>query len=407
MITEKQQEYLNNCNRLWNIKSGATGAGKSFIDYSYVIPKRIMSTRGEGLIVLLGHTRDTLDRNILQPMRGIWGTTLVPDLKTGNNITLFGKKCYVLGADKSTAVAKIQGQTIEYAYGDEITTWVQPVFEMLKSRLRCEHSVFDGTCNPSTPQHWLKQFIDSPANVYHQKYTIDDNPTLPEKFVKELKLEYTGTVYYRRYILGEWTKAEGLIYPVYSDAYGKIDHDKPIEAQAFSIDYGTLNAFACILWQKQGGVWYGDRAYYYSGRNTGKQKTDGEYLADIEREFADIIEPYMSQDVMNKIEVIIDPSAASFITLLQRQKWCKVRQADNAVLDGIRETATAMRNGLIKLNPNVKEYEAELGGYVWDESTTEERPVKVDDHLCDAIRYFVKTKRIAKPKRQYNPILGM
>lgn len=407
MITEKQQDYLNKCNRLWNIKSGATGAGKSFIDYSCVIPKRIMSTRGEGLIVLFGHTRDTLDRNILAPMRSIWGEKLVPDIKSGNSTTLFGKRVYILGADKKNAVAKIQGQTIEYAYGDEITTWSQPVFEMLKSRLRCEHSVFDGTCNPDTPNHWFKQFLDSNANIYHQQYSIDDNPTLPKKFVDELKLEYSGTVYYQRYILGEWTKAEGLVYPMYSDAFGRMDYSRHTEGIAFSIDYGTLNAFACILWCKQGGVWYADRAYYYSGRATNIQKTDGEYLTDIERAFADVIEPYKDEEVLQKIETIIDPSAASFITLLKKTSWCKVRQADNDVLNGIRQTATAMRTGLIKFNPTVKEFEMELGSYVWDESTTDERPIKVDDHLCDAIRYFVKTKRIVRPTNNYRPTWGL
>lgn len=58
---------------------------------------------------------------------------------------------------------------------------------MLKSRLSCPHSHFDGTCNPESPTHWFKKFLDSDADIYCQAYTIDDNPTLPAQFVADLK----------------------------------------------------------------------------------------------------------------------------------------------------------------------------------------------------------------------------
>lgn len=411
MISKKQNEYLQNCNHLWNIKYGATGSGKSFLDYSVVIPKRILATRGEGLITLFGYTRDTFERNILQPMRDIWGQSLVPQLKSGNTINLFGKTCYVLGADKVTSVARIQGQTIEYAYGDEITTWSQPLFEMLKSRLRCEHSVFDGTCNPDSPTHWFKEFLDSNADIYQQKYTIDENPFLPSRFVEELKKEYEGTVYYDRYILGNWTKAEGLIWPMYEKALEKIECnavDFPVEKMRVSIDYGTLNAFAALLWLKIDNIWYAERGYYYSGRDQHRTKTDNDYLQDLELWLADILEVWNNKresgQQMPSIKCIIDPSAASFIALLRRQKWATVIQADNNVLDGIRETATCLQLGYIKVNPDIKEIKDEFQGYVWDESTEEERPLKENDHLCDSLRYLCKTMRLVKPKEEYNSL---
>lgn len=109
-------------------------------------------------------------------------------------------------------MARIQGATFEYVYGDEVTTWAEEVFQMLKSRLRCEHSHFDGTCNPDNPKHWFKTFLDSSdVDIYHQSYVIDDG-ALPPKVVEELKKEYAGTVYYNRFILGQWAPAEGLVY---------------------------------------------------------------------------------------------------------------------------------------------------------------------------------------------------
>lgn len=216
-MTKKQQEYLANCNHRWNVKTGATGSGKSFVDYFVTIPKRILATTGEGLIVLLGNTKGTLERNILDPMRTIWGPDLVGNISSDNTVRLFGKKVYALGADNKKHVSRIQGATFEYVYGDEVTTWSEDVFTMLKSRMRCEHSRFDGTCNPDNPNHWFKKFLDSDADIYQQSYTIDDG-ALPANVVAELKKEYAGTIYYNRFILGQWIAAEGIIYRLFADS---------------------------------------------------------------------------------------------------------------------------------------------------------------------------------------------
>lgn len=215
-LTDMQRAYLENCNHRWNIKTGATGSGKSWLDYGVTIPKRILATRGEGLIVLMGNTRGTFERNILDPMRELW-PNLVGTIGADNTVKIFGKKCYVLGADNKKHVARIQGATIEYAYGDEVTTWSKEVFEMLKSRLRCQHSHFDGTCNPDSPKHWFKAFLDSNADIFQQAYNIDDNPFLPADAVEQLKREYFGTVYYQRFILGLWYAADGVVYRQFAD----------------------------------------------------------------------------------------------------------------------------------------------------------------------------------------------
>lgn len=214
-LSVMQKEYWNNATHRWNVKTGATGSGKTYLDF-FLIPKRIRACTGKGLIVLLGNTKSTLSRNILDPMREIYGEHAISNVNNENVAYLFGRKTYCLGADKVNQVSKIQGATIEYAYGDEVTTWNREVFEMLKSRLRCENSLFDGTCNPDGPKHFFKQFLDSDADIYQQKYTIDDNPFLPKKFVEELKKEYAGTVYYDRYINGNWTRAEGLLFPQFA-----------------------------------------------------------------------------------------------------------------------------------------------------------------------------------------------
>lgn len=255
-LTAKQQEYLMNAHHRWNVKTGATGSGKSFVDFTTVIPKRLERLRGEGLSVLIGNTQGTLERNILEPMRS-WWPDLVSEIHADNTVDIFGHKCYALGADSKKHVARIQGATFEYVYGDEITTWSQDVFEMLKSRLRCDHSHFDGTCNPDNPLHWFKKFLDSDADIYHQTYTIYDNPFLPPSFVKNLEKEYAGTVLFDRFILGKWAASEGALfttYPVFTNdprfLYDGVSH---VDAAYGGSD---STAFTC-------GHRIGDRLYLY------------------------------------------------------------------------------------------------------------------------------------------------
>lgn len=393
-LTEKQTEYLRNCSHRWNVKTGATGSGKSFVDMAVTIPKRIVASRGEGLLVMMGNTRGTLDRNILEPMREIW-PGCVGNIRSDNTVLMFGKRVYALGADNKKHIARIQGATFEYVYGDEVTTWDEGVFQMLKSRLRCQHSHFDGTCNPDNPGHWFKSFLDSDADIYQQAYVIEDG-VLPTEVVEQLKKEYAGTIYYDRFILGLWAAATGVIYPMYQDAIAA--PEDAATRYVLSLDYGTQNAFSAGLWGQHGAVWYREREYYYSGRDTGMQKTDEEYAQALDEFTKGIGDPN------DKLRVIIDPSAASFIALLRKRGKYRVIPADNAVADGIRETATAMQLGKIKISPLCENWKREVQGYVWDDSVSEDKPVKVNDHAMDDTRYFVKTLKIAKPKTEYTPI---
>ena len=398
-FSKKQAEWFDNAGHRWNFKTGAVRSGKTFADY-YTIPKRIRARVGKpGLAFIFGVSKSTIERNILEPMRSIWGDQIVGSIRSDNTAQLFGETVYCLGCEKVSQVAKIRGASIKYAYGDEVAEWNPEVFDLIKSRLDKPYSCFDGALNPESPNHWLKGFLDSDADIYEQHYTIFDNPFLPQEFVDNLCKEYQGTVYYDRYIRGLWALAEGLIYPMYQQVViNTIPQEKPLKT-AFSVDYGTMNAFACLQWNLYGNKWIAVQGYYYSGRETGVQKTDAEYLQDIERRFSDAItyvkENRMKTVLHEKLEVIIDPSAASFIALLHKTDWAKVHKADNDVLNGIRETATAMNLQLFGVYEGVKEFAQEAGGYVWDDRSLEERPVKENDHCLtgDTLVFTVNGKK--------------
>lgn len=394
--SRKQIEYTHKANKRWNFKIGAVRSGKTYIDYQYVILDRIRKVRDKsGLCLIMGVSRETIERNVLQPMRERYTDRIVGNINSRNIANIYGQDVYCLGAEKISQVAKVQGMSVKYCYGDEVTKWNQQVFAMLQSRLDKPYSCFDGACNPESPGHWLKEFLDKEdIDLYLQKYTIFDNPFLPTEFVDNLCKEYKGTVYYGRFIEGEWTLAEGLIYPMYADA---LADDLPTDSEGkkidpsqyiLSIDYGTQNAFSAGLWGHYGEVWYRIKEYYYSGRETGTQKTDAEYGEDLDIFISDL-------KLTEKIKTIIDPSAASFITLLRKKGKYRVIQADNSVLDGIRDTATCMTTGKIKIAKGCKNWIKEAQGYVWDDKALDDRPIKVNDHAMDDTRYFVRTMKVA------------
>lgn len=261
VFSPMQKDFWKNCTHRWNVKTGATRSGKTYQDY-FLIPRRLLSVAGkEGLNVILGNTRETIRRNILLPMQAMYGPEYVGNLRVDNSCDMFGQKVFCLGADNANRVDKVRGSSIKYCYGDEITTWNQDVFDMLKSRLDKPYSVFDGTCNPASPYHWFKAFLDSDADIYQQAYTIDDNPFLDPSFVENLKKEYSGTVLYDRYILGLWVAAEGIIYRLFADQPSKfIIDDLPeqkIRRAVIGVDFGggtSAHAFCCTGFTTGGAV---------------------------------------------------------------------------------------------------------------------------------------------------------
>lgn len=254
-LSSKQNEYILNATHRWNIKSGAVRSGKSFVDTAYMIPFRIRERAGKpGLNVILGVSKESIERNVLQPMREIYTDKLIGTINNRNVARICGEDVYCLGAEKVSQVAKIQGSSIKYCYGDEIAKWNKEVFQMLKSRMDKPYSCFDGSCNPEHPTHWLKEFLDNPdLDIYLQTYTIFDNPYLDPEFVNQLCKEYEGTIYYDRLILGLWKRAEGAIYKRFADdpdtfrcmVVDQIDSDagkqflkEDITSIEFAIDFG-------------------------------------------------------------------------------------------------------------------------------------------------------------------------
>lgn len=333
---------------------------------------------------------------------------------------------YIFGGKDERSQDLIQGITLAGVFFDEVALMPESFVNQATGRCSVQGSKYWFNCNPDGPYHWFKiNWINKSTgylgrektakvraesaakgleaglkNILYVHFTMDDNLSLSEEIKARYRSMYTG-VFFKRYILGLWAMAEGIIYDMF-------DADKHVQkitdffrclkggGRYVSCDYGTQNATVFLLWNKgNNGKWYCVREYYYSGRAKGKQKTDGEYADDFEKWL----------DGVPIRAVIVDPAAASFIAELGKRGY-RVLKADNDVEDGIREVASMLNMGLLVFCDTCINTIMEFGSYIWDEKAAqrgEDRPVKENDHAMDAVRYFVYTilsKRTGRVKNK-------
>ena len=368
-----------------NIFEGSVRSGKTinsivrWLDY--------VRTGPSGDLIIIGKTERTVKRNILDIIQQIVGNRHFSYNRGLGEAYILGRKVYIVGASDERSEGKIRGMTLAGAYGDELTLWPKSFFKMLLSRLSVKGAKLFGTTNPEGPYYWLKtEYIDKAKNLDLKVFSfrIDDNRNLDQDYVEALKKEYTG-LWYKRFILGLWVVADGIIYDMFSDTR----HQKPTIERDYiehyvSCDYGTYNTAAFGLWGKFEKQWYKVKEYHYDGRTTGRQKTDEEYYKDL----ATFIENIAIKGI------IVDPSAASFITTIKKHNQFRVIKAKNQVLDGIRNVATALSNEMILYNDCCIETFREYASYIWDEKASqrgEDKPIKQNDHHMDCDRYFINT----------------
>lgn len=295
---------------------------------------------------------------------------------------------YIFGGKDERSQDLIQGITLAGVFFDEVALMPESFVNQATGRCSVEGSKFWFNCNPDGPYHWFKtKWIDKrkEKKLLYLHFTMDDNLSLSEKIKERYRSMYSG-VFYKRYILGLWAMAEGIIYDMFDSAKHVVNTLSNLISSKYyvSCDYGTQNATVFLLWCKDStGRWICCREYYYSGRDEDAQKTDTEYADDLEK-WLDGIEPE---------KIIIDPSAASFIAELKKRGY-KIKKAKNNVLDGIRFVASLLNEGKIAIHESCENTIKEFASYIWDEKASEhgeDKPIKQHDHAMDAVRYFCYT----------------
>jgi Terminase-like family. len=328
--------------------------------------------------MMVGKTRETLQFNCCALLDELTGGQFKcsPKANTG---WLYGHEVRLIGASDEKATAKIKGSTLAGVYVDELTEIPESFYQMCLSRLSRPRAVFLATTNPDSPRSYVYTDIIQNDEIDRKVWTflLDDNTFLDPAYVANIKREYTG-VFYERYILSKWALAEGLVYPRYDNTVEATE--RAYSEFCVSMDYGTMNPTAMLLWGRTGGdTWYCIREYYHSGRDTQELKTDMEYYEELERLCEDV-----PAEPGGKIQLIIDPSAASFIAVVQKHHRFKVRKADNDVLNGIRNVSSALTQGKIWFNDCCKNTIEEFGLYSWDDRATVDTVIKANDHCLSA-----------------------
>jgi len=374
------------------ICDGSVRAGKTVVmSLSYIM--WAMETFSEENLGMAGKTIGALRRNVITPLKRMLKTRgyKVKDHRADNYLTITFRGninyFYIFGGKDESSQDLIQGMTLAGCFFDEVALMPQSFVNQATARCSVDGAKMWFNCNPAGPYHWFKlEYLDKlkEKRMLHLHFTMDDNLSLSEQVKERYRRMYTG-IFFSRYILGLWVLAEGVIY----DMFDKEKHVVKTEDRAYtqyyvSIDYGTQNPTTFGLWGFFNGVWYKVKEYHYDGRAESKQKTDQEYLEDLQS---------FVEGVRNLKGIIVDPSAASFIALLKRVNM-RVIKAKNEVLDGIRNVGTALKERMILYNDVCKETFREYSSYIWDEKAAdrgEDKPVKQNDHQLDGDRYFVNT----------------
>lgn len=407
-LTGKAARSVAEATARWNIYEGAVRSGKTIA--SIFRWMQYVRSGPAGNLAMIGKTERTLKRNVIDPIIDMVGSKRARYLAGSGEFWLFGRRIYVAGADNVKAVTKIQGLTLAGAYGDEIATWVQELWDMLGTRLSVPGAQFFGTCNPASPAHFLKtDWLDRASrwitasgdtstgngeiDLHRFTFVLDDNQHLDPSFVASLKAQYRG-LFYKRYILGLWVPAEGAIYDMW-------DVDKHVVTTAqmgpivrrlsCGIDFGTSAATAAL----QLGIGADRRLYLtdewrWDSVKMQRRLTNGEYAKRL----------YDWRDKLGYSPEwwCADPSSAGLREDLLRL-GITTAAADNDVMEGIRLVGSLLDTGLLRVHESCAGWIEEAPGYVYDPKKQllgEDAPYKEagKDHSLDGGRYAIKTPEV-------------
>lgn len=392
---------------LW---TGAVAAGKTVASLlAFLIA--ITDAPRSGLVVMVGRTLQTIERNLLDPLQDerlfAAFASHVHHTPGSNTAVILGRTVHLIGASDIRAEGRIRGATVGLAYIDEATLLPESFWVMMMSRLRVVGAKLFATTNPSNPSHWLRRdYILRAGDVgmRHWHFTLDDNPGLPEGFVDRLKQQHVG-LYYRRFILGEWIAAEGSIYSMFDPDVHVVDIVPPVtQWLCAGIDYGQTHPFHATLLglgadrDEQTGArrecLYAVSEFRWDSRQRHRNLTDPEFSAKVREWLSSVRFPGTRLHGPVPQYLVIDPAAASFKVQCAQDGW-SIADADNSVLDGIRVVSSLLATGRLKFSRHgVPSLLEELPGYAWDDKATErgeDKPIKADDDGCDSLRYAVKT----------------
>jgi len=399
-LSPKQLEFIINSTAHWNLAHGSVRSGKTvgtlfrFMHACHECP--------DSQIFMVGHSADTIYQNAIRLILESDQLAVFRPFCTwfaGKRQLRFKDKVITtIGAKDEGAIGQFQGKTMSLIYCDEMTLYPESIIDMIDTRLSLPYSMGFASMNPSHPGHRLKQWIDKAEegdpNYYALHFTLDDNPYVDQGYKDRIRNSLSGLFYKRNY-LGLWCLAEGAIFDFFDRKLHVIKRP-PTAAEYWiaSIDYGTVNAFCCLLigvstgrYTQTGKKLWVEKEYYWDSKKQGRQKTNSEF-ADAVQEF---LEPYGVKNIY------LDPSAEAF-QLELRRRGMHVVHANNNVESGIQVMTSEMKKGNLFVCEECENTIREIEGYVWDPKAADrgyDQPLKKDDHSTDCLRYAIATHKVS------------
>lgn len=230
------------------IADGAIRSGKTVsMALSFVI--WAMETFNGQNFGMCGKTIGAFRRNVLTVMKQMLlsrGYKLT-DHRADNLIEITRGKVtnyfYIFGGKDERSQDLIQGITLAGIFFDEVALMPESFVNQGTGRCSVEGSKFWFNCNPDTPAHWFKkEWVDKredDKNLLYLHFTMDDNLSLAEDIKRRYRGMYSG-VFFKRYIMGLWVAAEGVIYDLFVDNKESyiIDKAPPIRYATIGVDFG-------------------------------------------------------------------------------------------------------------------------------------------------------------------------
>ncbi len=400
-LSRRQVDYVVNSTAFVNLSEGSIRSGKTISSLLRWLMYVATAPRG-GELVVVGRTRDSLNRNVFGPLQdpALFGPLAALTSYTNGAATavILGRTVHVLGASDAKAEKVLRGLTCAGAYVDELTVVSEDFFQQLLGRCSVEGAQIFATTNPDSPAHWVKaRFLDRLGDLPDWrtwKFVLDDNPGLPAEVKARYHRQYTG-LWRRRFVLGEWVAAEGAVFDMWDPSVHVIPWETlPTITRlvGIGIDYGTTNPTAgLLLGAGEDGRLYLVDEWRHNPKHDAAKLTDGQLSESLR---AWLRRSHLPDGARLPVEwVVADPSAASFRLQLTRD-GLSVHKANNDVARGISLVATLLAERKLLVSDRCVGFIAEAPGYAWDPDATlkgEDRPLKVADHSLDGGRYVLTT----------------
>lgn len=309
-------------------------------------------------------------------------------IRRGKTLNYF----YIFGGKDESSQDLVQGITCAGFFFDEVSLMPESFVNQCCLRCSVENAKLWFNCNPASPYHWFKlEWIDKceKKNAFRLHFVMEDNPSLTEATKERYRRMYTG-VFFKRYILGLWVIAEGVIYDMFDEEVHVVKELPKLVRYWVCMDYGTkAPCVFLIVGQSEDKRLYVTHEYRWDSTEQGRQKTDKEYSEDYRKWLKE--NGFTPNNIKN---IYIDPSAISFMLQLEKDGVKGILPANNDVADGIRDVSTLFHVKRLFIHERCKGTIKEIFGYSWDEKAQErgeDKPVKANDHGLDALRYCVRS----------------